>query len=76
MILDSEENIEKAQKKVEKMNQKFVENATKKTAQRHVKEKNEPMLDDFIDNFREDYAKHVVGDSMKEIVKMIKKKDV
>lgn len=72
MILNTQENIEKAQKQVEKLNQKFVDNAIKDKQQRHVKEKNEPVLDDFIDNFRTEYAKTVVGDSMKEIVKMIK----
>lgn len=73
MSLDSLDDIEKAQKKVEKLNQKFVDSATKKKQQRHVKEKNEPLMDDFTDNFRESYAKTVVGDSMKEIIKFVKK---
>jgi len=76
MALDKIENIEKAQKQVEKLNEKFVKNAIKKKNERHVKEENEPVLDVFLDNFRTDYAKTVVGKSMKEIVKFLKDKDV
>lgn len=76
MALDKIENIEKAQKQVEKLNEKFVKNAIKKKNERHVKEKNEPVLDVFLDNFRVDYAETVVGKSMKEIVKFLKNKDV
>ena len=73
MILNSQEEILKAQKTQEKINDKFVQNSIKKKEQRHVKEENEPLLDDFLQNFRESYAKKVVGDSMKEVVKEIKK---
>lgn len=72
MILNTIENIEKAQKKVEKLNGKFIKDSIKKTQQRHVKEENEPLLDMFIEDFRNSYAKNVVGNSMVEIVKIIK----
>lgn len=72
MILNSIENIEKAQKQVERLNGKFIKDSIKKTQQRHVKEKNEPLLDGFINDFRNSYAKDVVGNSMVEIVKIIK----
>jgi len=74
---DIQDEIEKSLKKQEKLNGKFVDQAIKKKQQRHVKEKNEPILDDLLENFRMDYAKTVVGDSMKAIAKFMKsKKDV
>lgn len=72
MILNSLENIEKAQKKVEKLNAKFVSNFKENAAQRHVKEQNEPVLDQISNNFQLSYANEVVGKSMKEIVKELK----
>jgi hypothetical protein len=75
-MLNNQDEISKAQAKVEKLNNEFVKSATKKKQERHVKEKNEPLLDDFLDNFRNSYADDVVGTSMKEIVNFIKKKDV
>lgn len=71
-MLDNLENINKAQKAVEKLNGKFINNSIKKKQQRHVKEKNEPVLDDFLDHFKRDYAKTVVGDSMRDIIKLLK----
>jgi hypothetical protein len=72
MILNTSENIEKAQKQVEKLNGKIVSHLLHSTAHRHVKEENEPMMDNFIDSFQNKYAVEVVGKTMKELVKFIK----
>ncbi len=74
MILNTVENIEKAQKQVEKLNANFVNKYVNSTNSRHVKEENEPLLDDFIDSFNSKYAKEVVGESMIELVKFLKDK--
>lgn len=71
-MLNSQEKILKAQKQVEKINTKTISKKIKAKQKRHVKEKNEPVLDEIIKDFRLDYANTVVGDSMKEIVKEIK----
>jgi hypothetical protein len=74
MILNTQENIEKAQKQVEKLNANFVNKYVNATNIRHVKEENEPLLDDFIDSFNSRYAKDVVGKTMTELVKFLKDK--
>jgi hypothetical protein len=74
MILNSRENIEKAQKNVELFNAKFVSKYINETNNRHVKEENEPLLDDFIYSFHSKYAKDVVGKTMTELVKFLKDK--
>lgn len=65
-------DIEKAQKQQERLNQKFILSKIDEKQKRHVKEKNEPVLDEIISNFSEDYAKLVVSKSMLEIIKEIK----
>lgn len=70
-MLDNRENIEKAQKKVEKSNAKFLSAFISYNQQRHVKEQNEPVLDSIIDNFQESYSKIVVTNTIKTIKKMI-----
>ncbi len=76
MALINQDEIQKAQKKVEKLNAKFIKKSAEKKAQRHVKEENEPVLDDIIQNFQESYAKQVVGKSMTDIVNFLKDSDV
>lgn len=72
MVLNSYEEIQKAQKQVEIFNGKFVKNAIKQKEQRHVKEENEPVLDEIINDFQNSYAKKVVGKSMSDILKFLK----
>jgi hypothetical protein len=72
MFVNNSETIAKANLEVEKNNQKFVSNFLKKSAQRHVVEENEPMLDKIISDFSIDYGKTVVASSMKDIVKFVK----
>ena len=72
MVLNNQDEILKAQKKVEKLNGKFIKNAIKKKNERHVKEENEPVLDDIINDFQSNYAKKVVGQSMTDIVNFLK----
>ena len=74
MILNTQENIEKAQKKVEKLNASFINRYVNETNNRHVKEENEPLLDNLIDSFNSKYAKEVVGKSMTELLKFLKDK--
>jgi hypothetical protein len=71
-MLNNRENIEKAQKKVEKINSNFVGSFLLHNQNRHVLEQNEPVLDSIIDDFSESYSKTVVSNSFKEIIKIIK----
>lgn len=64
--------ISKAKKEAEILNAKLVDKYVKDTSERHVVEENEPLMDDFIDNFHQQYGDKVVGKSMKEIIKIIK----
>lgn len=72
MELSNYEEIQKAQKQVEIFNGKFVKNAIKQKEQRHVKEENEPVLDEIMEEFQSNYAKKVVGKSMTDILKFLK----
>jgi hypothetical protein len=72
MELSNYEEIQKAQKQVEIFNGKFVKNAIKQKEQRHVKEENEPVLDEIMSEFQSNYAKKVVGKSMTDILKFLK----
>lgn len=72
MFVNDSDTISKANLEIEKNNQKFVSNFIKNSAERHVVEENEPMLDKIIVDFSIDYGKTVVASSMKDIVKFIK----
>jgi hypothetical protein len=72
MELSNYEEIQKAQKQVEIFNGKFIKNTIKEKEQRHVKEKNEPVLDEIVAEFQSNYAKKVVGKSMTDILKFLK----
>ena len=67
-----EEKRKKLDKKVTKQNQKLINEYSKTTAKRHVKEKNEPVFDKMIDKLQNDYAKQVVSNSSLEILKIVK----
>lgn len=59
-------------KVIVKQNYAILNNIIKAKAQRHVKEENEPILDEIINNFNSSYAKIVASQSSIEILKFVR----
>lgn len=72
MFVNDQETLLKARKRLEVINDKFVANFIKETSERHVPEENEPLMDEFTNNFHTIYGNQVVGKSMKDIIKFVK----
>lgn len=53
-----------------KQNQAIIEKVHNEKMKRHVKVKNEPVFDIFLNSFHNDYAKQVVSASALEIIKL------
>ncbi len=70
-----EEERAKVNFKTLKQNQRIIEQVHKQKMQRHVKEKNEPVFDIFLDSFQNDYAKNVAAKSALEILKLVQSDD-
>ena len=68
-----EEELKK--KFLEEENQKILEFILANQAQRHVKEPNEPALQEILEDFTKKYALMVVTNSVKEITKEIIKNE-
>lgn len=58
-----------------KQNKILIKKHAKKKAKRHVKVKNEPVFDKFLNSFHDDYGKIVVSGSSMEILKKVMEDD-
>ena len=68
---EEQEAVDKQNIKTLKQNQKLIKQAYKVKANRHVKEKNEPVFDGFLEHFQTTYAKEVASRSALEILKLV-----
>ena len=62
---------DKTYNKVLKQNYNYLRRLSRQKAKRHVKEKNEPVLEDLMNEFRDDYGNTVVMVSSEEIMQLL-----
>lgn len=62
---------EKINKRVLKQNFNYLKSLSREKAKRHVKEQNEPVLEDLMNDFRDDYGNTVVMVSCEEIMQQL-----
>lgn len=63
---------DKQNEKVLRQNNAIIKEVSETRMKRHVKEKNEPVLDDILDGFQLNYGKNVAAKSAMLILKYVK----